>query len=273
MPRFAHLPLILKPDGKGKLSKRDGARFGIPVFPLAWDGAAGEDSFRGFREYGFLPAAVLNFLAFLGWNPGTDQEIFTLADLAAAFSLDKISKGGARFDYDKAKWFNQQYLHAMDPAELAQWARPWVEAAGFEVADSFLQEVCRLMKDRLSLLSDLPEQAAYLLGPVREVDAAQVRKRWDPAAHALVAALADSLAEAPVFAAAELEAHVKDFASGQGAKIGQVMPLLRLALAGTMQGPMVFDMMQVLGREAVRSRLYEACEHFDRLAASPPETA
>jgi glutamyl-tRNA synthetase len=271
MPRFAHLPLILKPDGKGKLSKRDGARFGIPVFPLAWDGESPEDSFRGVREYGFLPSAVLNFLAFLGWNPGTDQELFSLPELAAAFSLDKISKGGARFDYDKAKWFNQQYLHAMEPALLATWVRPWVRAVGYEVSDSRLQEICRLMKDRLSLLSDLPEQAAYLLGPVRAVDAVQVRKRWDPTSRALVEALAGVLSDVAVFDAAGLEEQVKSFAAERGIKIGQLMPLLRLALAGTMQGPMVFDMMQVLGREAVRTRLHEACEHFDRLVASPPE--
>ena len=137
MPQFAHLPLILKPNGKGKLSKRDGKKLGIPVFPLSWEADTPEDSFRGFREFGFDPAAVLNFLAFLGWNPGTEQEIFSLEALTEAFSVEKIGKAGAQFDFDKAKWFNQQYIAAKDDVTLAKMIRPMLSAKGHEPTDEF----------------------------------------------------------------------------------------------------------------------------------------
>ncbi|MEY3367371.1 MAG: hypothetical protein RI973_526 [Bacteroidota bacterium] len=268
MPRFAHLPLILKPDGKGKLSKRDGAKFGIPVFPLGWKGETPEESFDGFREFGFLPQAVINFLAFLGWNPGTGEEIFSLEALSEAFSIDKISKGGARFDYDKARWYNQQYMHALESGVLATSVRPWLAARGIDVSDAYLAAVCQLMKDRLTLLPDLADQAPYLFGEeVTLFDQEQVAKRWAPALRPDLEALADELAAAGSFEASALEALVKDFCAARNLKAGQVMPLLRLALAGTMQGPAVFDMMELLGAGITVSRLRKAAVHFDSLMA------
>lgn len=263
MPEFAHLPLILKPDGKGKLSKRDGAKFNMPVFPLGWKGETDEESFDGFREFGFLPEAVVNFLAFLGWNPGTDQEIFSLAGLCEAFSLEKISKSGARFDYDKAKWFNQQYIHAADGEMLADLVHPRLEAQGYSVSHVYLAAVCNLMKDRLTLLTDLSDHASYFFTDVRNFDDQTIAKRWKPESRPDFEALITSLESAFRFYAVSLEEVVNKFMEERNLKMGQVMPILRLALAGSMQGPAVYEMMAVLGRERTIDRLRKALDYFD----------
>ncbi len=263
MPDFSHLPLILKPDGKGKLSKRDGAKFGMPVFPLGWDAETEEDSFRGFREFGFLPQAVINFLAFLGWNPGTEQEIFSLAELCEAFSIEKISKSGARFDYDKAKWYNQQYLHSAAAAELAALVWPLADAKGYQVSDEYLAQVCHLMKGRATFLPDLVEQASYLFGDVQTFDNEVVVKRWKPEIRPVFEALAEHLKAQLTFVAEPLEEAVKAFMTDRGLKPGEVMPILRLSLAGTMQGPGVYEMMELLGNERTIDRLTKAFNYFD----------
>ncbi|MBI5915950.1 MAG: glutamate--tRNA ligase [Bacteroidetes bacterium] len=265
MPKFSHLPLILKPDGKGKLSKRDGAKFGMPVFPLAWKAESEEDSFDGFREFGFLPQAVINFLAFLGWNPGTEQEIFSLAELCEAFSLEKISKGGARFDYDKAKWYNQQYLHAAADSDLAAQIKPLAEAKGYQVSDEYLAKVCHLMKGRATFLSDLVVQASYLFGDVQSFDNENIVKRWKPESHPNFEALAVLMESTEPFDAPTLEERVKNLMTERSLKPGEVMPLLRIALAGTMQGPGVYEMMVVLGRQRTVARLRRAFDYFDTL--------
>ncbi len=265
MPQFSHLPLILRPDGKGKLSKRDGAKFGMPVFPLSWSADTPEDSFEGFREFGFLPQAVVNFLAFLGWNPGTEQEIFSLDELCEAFSLEKISKSGARFDFEKAKWYNQQYLHATDDAELARLVRPLAEAKGYQVSDEYLTKVCHLMKGRATFLPDLVEQSSYLFGDVQTFDNENIAKRWKPESRPVFEALADHVKAQTSFEAATLEAAVKEFMAERGLKPGEVMPILRLALAGTMQGPGVFEMMELLGNDRAVDRLTKAFSYFDTI--------
>jgi len=265
MPQFSHLPLILRPDGKGKLSKRDGAKFGMPVFPLSWKAEVAEDSFEGFREYGFLPQAVVNFLAFLGWNPGTEQEIFSLEELCEAFSIEKISKSGARFDYDKAKWYNQQYLHAAADADLAAQVRPLAEAKGYQVSEEYLAQVCHLMKGRATFLSDLVEQSSYLFGGVQTYDNENIAKRWKPESRPVFEALATHLQVQPSFEAGPLEEAVKGFMAEKGLKPGEVMPVLRLSLAGTMQGPGVYEMMELLGKELTIDRLKIAFAHFDKV--------
>jgi glutamyl-tRNA synthetase len=265
MPQFSHLPLILRPDGKGKLSKRDGAKFGMPVFPLSWKADTPEDSFEGFREFGFLPEAVVNFLAFLGWNPGTEQEIFSLEELCEAFSLEKISKSGARFDYDKAKWFNQQYLHATDDVVLATQIKPLAEAKGYHVSDEYLAQVCHLMKGRATFLPDLVEQSSYLFDDVQVFDNENIAKRWKPESRPVFEALADHVKAQPSFEAAALEASVKAFMAERGLKPGEVMPILRLSLAGTMQGPGVFELMELLGNDRTVDRLAKAFQHFETL--------
>jgi glutamyl-tRNA synthetase len=255
MPQFAHLPLIMKPVGNGKLSKRDGAKFGMPVFPLNWEGATEDDHFPGFREAGFLPEAVVNFLALLGWHPGGDQEIFTLDALIQEFSIEHISKSGARFDYEKAKWFNQKYIQAADPGLLASYIKPMVEAKGYQVSDEYLAQVIILMKERVTFLPDFVEQGYYFFEPVRAYDVETVQKKWSETIEGIFNALSDTLGVTQPFESAVLEASVKQFVQERGAKPGDVLPLLRIALAGTMKGPAVFDMAVALGSTETTARL------------------
>lgn len=255
MPRFAHLPLILKPVGNGKLSKRDGAKFGMPVFPLEWKGATPEESFDGFRNTGFLPEAALNFLALMGWHPGGDQEMFSLEELIQAFSVDQISKSGARFDYEKAKWFNQKYIQAADNAVLASYIRPLAEREGYVVADTYLEQVAALMKERVTFLPDFVKTGYYLFEPVREYDRETFQKKWTPSIAEVFNDLTGMVATFDPFTGAELEEAVKQFIQEKGLKPGEVLPLLRIALAGTMKGPAVFDMAVALGREETVRRL------------------
>ncbi|MBK8192489.1 MAG: glutamate--tRNA ligase [Lewinellaceae bacterium] len=255
MPKFAHLPLILKPVGNGKLSKRDGAKFGMPVFPLSWKGETPEDSFPGFREAGFLPEAVVNFLALLGWHPGGDQELFSLEDLTAAFSVEHISKGGARFDFEKAKWFNQKYIQSADNEVLATHIRPLAEAKGYRVSDDYLVVVAGLMKERVTFLPDFVELGYYLFEPIREYDLEMLQKKWHPGMEQVFESLAAVVAPLEPYESGVLETAVKAFIQENGLKPGDVLSLLRLALAGTMKGPAVFDMAAALGPEETVRRL------------------
>ena len=268
MPRFAHLPLILKPVGNGKLSKRDGAKFGMPVFPLSWKGATEEESFTGFRETGFLPSAALNFLALLGWHPGGDQEIFSLDELVQAFSIEHIGKSGARFDYDKAKWFNQKYIQATENAELARLIGPYAEKAGYRSDDAYLTQVAALMKERVTFLPDFTAQGSYLFEPVQEYDLDTVRKKWNAAQQPVFEALIAVVESAGDFSGPALEESVKHFIHEKNLKPGDVLPLLRLALAGTMKGPAVFDMAALLGKDETVQRLRRAVDVFNEAAVS-----
>ncbi len=263
MPRFAHLPLILKPSGKGKLSKRDGAKLGIPVFPLSWDGEDLEDRFEGFRERGFLPEALLNFLAFLGWNPGTEQEIFSLQELAQAFSIEQIGKAGARFDYDKALWFNQQYLLRMPNEEIAARLRPLAEARGYQTSVAFLTRLAKVLKERVHTLNDFFDSGYYFFEPVKHYDEKAIRKRWKPERRPLFLELSRMLEELPNFQASAVESTVKDFMERHGLGFGDVLPILRLAWSGTLKGPGVFDMAELLGQSTCVERLRSALDSFD----------
>ncbi len=268
MPRFSHLPLILKPVGNGKLSKRDGAKFGIPVFPLSWplpgETAPPEDHFLGFREAGFLPGAVINFLALLGWHPGGDQEIFSLEELIQSFSLAHISKGGARFDYEKAKWFNQKYIQMLDNSALVTYIRPLAAQKGYSVSDEYLARVAGLMKERVTFLDDFVETGYYLFEPVRDYDLEAITQKWQPEWTPVFDQLIDFVADYPSFEAHPLEEAVKQFVTGQGMKPGQMFPLLRIALAGTMKGPAIFDMAVALGQPETVRRLRAALLVFNR---------
>ena len=255
MPQFSHLPLILKPFGNGKLSKRDGAKFGIPVFPLEWQGAEADDRFDGFRNTGFLPEAVLNFLALLGWHPGGDREMFSLDDLIASFSIENISKGGARFDYEKAKWFNQKYIQSTDNAVLARHVRPLAETKGYHPTDEYLAQAIGLMKERVTFLPDFVETGYYLFEPVRTYDTEALAKKWIGDIPAVFASLTEKVATFEPFNGADLEEMVKQFATERSLKAGDLMPLLRIALVGTMKGPGVFDTMLTLGQEETGRRM------------------
>lgn len=268
MPKFAHLPLILKPVGKGKLSKRDGNKLGIPVFPLSWKGDTPDTTYRGFEAYGFDPAAVVNFLAFLGWNPGTEQEIFSLEELCEAFSIEKVNKSGARYDYDKAKWYNQQYIMATSNEELARLIRPLVENQGHQPSDEFLATFCGLLKERVTVYPDFWEQGYYFFEAIKDFDQKTIRKRWKPERRSLFESLRDELLAVSDFSSNQIETTVKSFMEKNSLGFGDVLPILRVTLSGTMKGPGVFEMMELLGKELVAERLAQGFDYFDSVKAA-----
>ncbi len=265
MPKFAHLPLILKPTGKGKLSKRDGAKFGFPVFPLAWEGKTAEDAFDGFREFGFLPDALVNFLAFLGWNPGTEQEIFSLAELTEAFDPKKIGKSGARFNIEKAAWFNQQYLVAAPNADLVKLVRPIIERNGYQPSNDFLESFVSLMKERVARLSEFWEQGYYFFEKVKEYDEKPIKKKWKSDMRSHFDALVRVLAAIEPFNAETIEAEVKAFIKENDLRMGDILQIFRVAISGTLKGPDVFKMAALLGKEEVLERFEVGYAHFDKL--------
>ncbi|MBL8009389.1 MAG: glutamate--tRNA ligase [Flavobacteriales bacterium] len=265
-PAFAHLPLILKPDGNGKLSKRDGDRLGFPVFPLNWtDPASGEQS-SGYRERGYYPEAFVNMLALLGWNPGGDQELMSMAEMTALFDLGRVHKGGARFDPEKTKWFNQQYLRRRPDAVLGEQLRDRAKALhGIDTTAERATQAAALLKERATFVDDMLE-GLYLLtsGSPLQGNAeaeAELRKRWKgeaaPALEAYIARL-EGMAE---LSPAILEAAFNEVLAAHGLKVGQVMPLYRLFVAGRMQGPGMFDVSALLGRAEVVARLKAGLEH------------
>lgn len=264
MPKFTHLPLILKPSGKGKLSKRDGAEFGFPVFPLNWTDETGKESFAGFREFGFLPEATLNFLAFLGWNPGTEQEIFDMPELIESFSIEKIVKAGAKFNIDKAKWYNQQYILKKTDSEIAELVRPFIEGSGFNPENDYLEKVCKLMKPRIELLTDFPVKARFFFTNDFSYDEKTISKKWKGDNIAKLKMLASELKKVSEFTKENTETIIKTFIEQESLSFGNVLPVLRIALTGTLQGPELFDTMEIIGKNDVIVRLDEAFEHFDK---------
>lgn len=268
MPVFAHLPLILKPTGKGKLSKRDGQKLGIPVFPLAWEGQSEEDSFGGFREAGFDPRAVINFLAFLGWNPGTEQEMFSMEGLIEAFSLEKIGKSGARFDFDKAKWYNQQYILDSSTETLLPIVRAEVAARGHAPSDEYLSGVIELMRERVITYGDFYTSGRYFFEPVEEMEEKIIRKKWKTEKRPLFEGLHRDLSTVEEWTAEGIKATVLAFMEANELGFGAVLPFLRLANSGTTKGPDAFAMMALLGREAVLERMTLAYDRFDAIVAA-----
>ena len=259
---------FLKSTMAGKLSKRDGDRLGFPVFPLSWNDGNGVEPFRGFDEFGFLPDALINFLAFLGWNPGTEQEMFSLEDLIQNFDISRVSKSGARFNFDKAKWYNHQYIMAKSGADLAKAVRPIMEAKGYEASDEFLAAYCEMMKERAELLPDFANSSAYCFEPVTSYDDKTVKKRWNPEHRELFDTLTTLISRVSDFDAATIEATVKSFMEEKGLGFGQVFPILRLAVSGVMQGPSVFEIMALLGKVEVENRLTTAYDYFDNLVTN-----
>ncbi len=254
MPTFSHLPLILKPNGNGKLSKRDGQKFGFPVFPLAWPSDNPAESIEGFDSYGFEPEAVVNFLALLGWNPGTEQEIFSLEELIANFDPEKIHKAGARFDFDKALWFNQQYVHKLEFSDAEERLRTQGQALGFDLNAGDLVGAFRLLQPRVSLLKEIMPLAYYFFTDSIEFDNEEINKKWKPEVAPVLEKVADALQNVEPFNFDVAGAAAKEMINSSGVKMGLVMPMLRAALTGTMQGPDVFAIAEVLGREKTIQR-------------------
>ncbi|MFN8135333.1 MAG: glutamate--tRNA ligase, partial [Bacteroidales bacterium] len=251
MPEFAHLPLLLKPDGNGKLSKRDGDRLGFPVFPLRWtDPKSGEIS-SGYRESGYLPEAFVNMLAFLGWNPGTEQELFSTEDLIEHFSIERVSKSGAKFDVEKAHWFNHQYLSKKTPAELASLLIPILEEKNIEVCPEYVEEVCALVRERAVLIPDLFTQSHFFFLDPQAYDEKVVAKIWKPETPALLADYIPVLENTEPFTKEDIEAATKEFVQNKGIGMGQLMNPLRLTVVGTNAGPGMMDMMAVIGKEFI----------------------
>ena len=268
MPKFSHLPLILKPDGKGKLSKRDGKKFGFPVFPLSWFGETKEDSFDGFRELGFDPRAVINFLALLGWNDGTEQEIFSMEELIEKFSLEKINKSGARFDYEKAKWFNQQYIMHTPDTVLAEQLYPLSKKMGYKTTKVFLTRFAGLMKERVIFFNEFFEKGYYFFQNIEVFDNDNIKKRWKIENRPKFDNLSDFISNLDFQDPLSMEHAVKEWINTNGLKMGDVLPMLRIALAGTMQGPAVFEMASLLGNKEVAKRLAIAYDYFDKTCAA-----
>ena len=257
MPQFVHLPLLLKPDGKGKLSKRDGDRLGFPVFPLEWhDPKSGEIS-SGYREAGYLPQAVINFLALLGWNPGDDRELFSMDELIENFSIDHCSRKGAKFDYEKGKWFNHEYLLAMDDAALAQLFKPTlaqhVDASAF--SDDYITRAVALVKSRINFVKDLWEQADFFFARPSSYNEKDVRKRWNADTPAIMRELAELLRATEPFTAEHTEQVVMDWIAAKEYHKGNVMNAFRLTVVGACRGPHMFDIIELLGRDETLARL------------------
>ena len=262
MPQFAHLPLLLKPDGKGKLSKRDGDRLGFPVFPLEWhDPKSGEVS-SGYREAGYLPEAVVNFLALLGWNPGNDQEIMSMEELIKLFDLHRCSKSGAKFDYEKGKWFNHQYLQTRSDREVADMFAPIVVAHGHSCDIETLTRIVSLVKSRVNFVNELWEQTAFFFEAPEEYEEKSVRKRWDEGMGARMNELIDIIANLPTMESKAAEEVVLGWITDKGYHMGNVMNAYRLAVVGYCKGPHMFDISEIMGREETIARLRKAVERL-----------
>ncbi len=264
MPHFAHLPLLLKPSGKGKLSKRDGQALGIPVFPIDW--VSNNDHFDGFREKGFLPEAVINFLALLGWNPGDERELFSLSELIDSFDLKNVGKSGSRFDIEKAKWFNQQYIIHKEPQELAKLVLPILKRHQIDADLNTAIAFCQLMKERVNLLEDFWTNGYYFFQPVENYDEKMVRKKWSIEFRPIFEHYLSLLQELVEFTAEKIQALTNEFMELKTLSPGQILPVLRLGLAGTMKGPAVFEMMELLGKERVIERMETALTDFDNMS-------
>ncbi len=271
-PEFAHLPLILKPTGKGKLSKRDGDKLGFPVFPLAYTNEASGEVSRGYKEDGYFPEVVINFLAFLGWNPGTEQEIFSLGELIASFDLSRVNKSGARFDPDKTKWYQQQYLQQKPNEELAELFIPLIanemkrSASDNEIASSltprndgsYIAKVVSLIKERATFVSDFWNLSKFFFIAPTEYNAKASKKQWKEGTPQIMTDLIAVLLEIEDFSSATIETIVKEWLTENELGFGKVMPPFRLALVGEMSGPHLFDIAEMIGKDETIHRIEKA---------------
>ncbi|PSL49765.1 glutamyl-tRNA synthetase [Chitinophaga niastensis] len=262
MPQWAHLPLILKPDGNGKLSKRDGDRLGFPVYAMNWTDPATKEVTKGFRELGFLPEAFINMLVMLGWNDGTEQEIFSMEELIQKFSIDRVHKAGAKFDYEKAKWFNHQYIHHKDNESLATLFQPVLDEKGVTAAPDYVATVAGLVKERCHFINEIWDHGFFFFQSPSSYDEAAVKPKWNADKEAFFttwSAQLETLAAAP---AAELEASFKALVTEKNMKMGDVQLPFRIMLTGGKFGPPVFDIAVTLGIAETRNRIAKGLEAF-----------
>ncbi len=259
-PQFAHLPLIMKPVGKGKLSKRDGDKMGFPVFPLEWKDPKTSEISAGYREDGYLPEAVVNMLAFLGWNPGTEKEIYSLEELIADFDLERVHKSGAKFDPEKTKWFQQQHLHQTPEAELVETFQEILKTKHHDYDNAFVEKVIAMVKERAIFIEDLWEQGYFFFERPKEYDEKAAKKAWKEDTGDLMTHLSKIINETEPFDAQTLSANVKGWITSENLGFGKVMQPLRLSLVGSMSGPDVFDIAATIGKERTLERIRFAIE-------------
>ena len=263
MPEFAHLPLLLKPEGNGKLSKRDGDRLGFPVFPLEWHDPKSGDVSSGYRESGYLPEAVINFLALLGWNPGNDQEVMSMDELVKLFDLNHCSKSGAKFDYKKGTWFNHEYIMMKPDAELAQLFKPVLAANGVDAAaysDAYLAKVVSLVKGRVNFVKELWDQSRFFFAAPTQYAEKDVKKRWSEDTPRIMGELITVLEGIADFSSKPSEDIVIGWITEKGYHMGNVMNAFRLAVVGECKGPHMFDITELLGKDETISRIRSAVE-------------
>lgn len=263
-PEFAHLPLILKPYGNGKLSKRDGDQYGFPVFPLEWK--SGENTSSGYRESGYFPEAVVNFLALLGWNDGTEQELFSLEELCQKFDLERVHKAGAKFDPEKNKWFNGQYLHLKPSNKLLPIYINALQKRGINTTfdEQKLEKIIQLHKERVQFVSELADMTSYLfVAPISYEE--KGLKNWNEQTSIWVTQCATFLQSQNEFISSDVEKALKNYITEQNIPVGKVMPSLRLSVVGEMKGPHLFDIFEILGKEECVKRMKRACEIISKI--------
>ncbi|WP_209401220.1 glutamate--tRNA ligase [Pseudozobellia sp. WGM2] len=256
-PKFAHLPLIMKPVGKGKLSKRDGEKMGFPVFPLSWKES------EGYKEAGYFPEAVVNFLALLGWNPGTEQELFSLPELIENFSLERVNKSGARFDPDKTKWYNQHYLQEADNIFLATLFAEKLKNKGVNSTLDYIQQVVALIKERATFVSDFWELSDYFFKAPESYGEKAVKKQWKEGTSDILNQVVSLLKQFDDFSSEHVETQIKSWIGEKELSFGKVMPPLRLVIVGDMKGPHLFDIMSMIGKEESIKRIEKAIQALD----------
>jgi glutamyl-tRNA synthetase len=264
MPQFAHLPLILKPDGNGKLSKRDGDRLGFPVFPIEWKDPNTSEPYSGYRETGYLPEAVVNILAHLGWNPGTEKELFSLDELIEEFSIERVGKHGSKFDPEKAKWFNHQYMQRKTDEELALMLNPYLESHFLFPSKEYICKVIHLVKERVVLISDLWKASWFFFMPPEQYDEEVYKKIWQSGTSGIITEFLNELEKLDDFNKATLQTLVQEFTATAGIKMGQLMNPLRLLMVGTNQGPGMMDLVDVLGKNEFVARLNVGLEKLSK---------
>ncbi|CAA0154205.1 glutamate--tRNA ligase [Tenacibaculum maritimum] len=263
-PKFAHLPLILKPVGKGKLSKRDGDKLGFPVFPLEFTNEKTGDVSRGYKEDGYFADAFINMLALLGWNPGTEQEIFSLEELTETFDLARVSKSGAKFSPDKTKWFNQQYLQTKSNSYLAKEYLPILQEKGVNVAEDFVIKVINAIKERAVFVADFWELSDFFFITPNAYEAKAVKKQWKDDTPELMEALAEVVLKITDFTSQNVEKIVKEWIKAKEIGFGKVMQPLRLSLVGALKGPHLFDIMEMIGKEESIQRIQNAIKNIKK---------
>jgi len=257
-PQFAHLPLILKPTGKGKLSKRDGDKMGFPVFPLLWTDPVSNEISRGYREDGYFPEAFVNLLALLGWNAGTEQEFFSMEELIENFSLERVVKSGARFDPEKAKWFNRHYLQQKSTEELSQLFRPKLAAEGVDIEENKLVRIIDLIKERCEFVADLWEQGNYFFLAPTSYDEKTVSKKWKPETSAMLEEIVTLFEGIDQWDATIVKDQFSEFMNAKGWGFGVIMVPIRLALVGSSQGADLFDICELIGKDETITRIQKA---------------